>query len=279
MKINGLGRIAVGLLAIVFVGNVFSMVMTPKEREKAKVAAQKMMKEIQQQQQTKLEEERKKQFQPGKYFVYEKDTSKGVLIDQKLLEENSEMVKSMVTDFGSKPQEIFLPFPIEIIRAAFASSNRKTLTLNQLVGALNCFDYLLMDNNSDLIDAVVDRINDIGDKIVSANVVPDYAPVFPDYIILGQIQNPSVMKIIINKVLSTPGNFCERFVNYYNRWNGYYGRGPWDQGISVHWAFGNMTSILAILDKVKNFISDVAKHLERVHLEEEENKKWFWQRK
>jgi hypothetical protein len=62
--------------AIIFVGNVFSMRMTPQEMERAKIATRKMMKEIQEQQQPQLQQEREKQYQSGKILFMKKGQAK-----------------------------------------------------------------------------------------------------------------------------------------------------------------------------------------------------------
>src|SRR5579862_2395125 len=133
--------------AIIFVGNVFSMRMTPQEMERAKIATRKMMKEIQEQQQPQLQQEREKQYQSGKYFVYEKGTSKGILVDQAWLEKNSEMVKGLVESSGSRPQEIDLPFPIDDIKLVFLVMSKKVnlekLSVEQLNNVIKIEKYLL----------------------------------------------------------------------------------------------------------------------------------------
>jgi hypothetical protein len=251
LKNNGLMHLC-AFLVMIFVGNVFSMVIRPKDRERAKVAAQKMMTQIkEQQQQIKLQQEREKQYQSDKYFVFEKDTSKGILVDQNFLDNNSEMVKNMIQDVGSKPKEIVLPFPIEIIKIAFTSSNPRRLTLNQLVDVFNCFDYLLMNNNSDLINEIVARINYIGYQIMDEKNIPDYT-------VFGKIQDPSVVKIILDKVFSIQNKFYNDFVRFYKSWYGYglYGEGT--AQIEVQSQFGRMTSISAMLDKIEKFFSSIA---------------------
>ncbi len=149
MKNNGL-RGLVALLAVIFVGNLFSMKMTERGKEHGKVYAQKVMvqRKQQEQQQKELKQEREKQFQTGKYFVYEQGTSKGILVDQKLLDENSDMVKSMVEDFGGKLQEISFPFPIDDIKLFFLAMNKKVnlekLSLQQLSNLMKVEEYLLL---------------------------------------------------------------------------------------------------------------------------------------
>jgi hypothetical protein len=238
----------VGLLAVIFVGNLCA---DPQQ-------------------------ERAKQYQPGKYFVYEQGTSEGVLVDQALLDTNSEMIKGRIR-FQGRPQEIPLPFSLDDIKLTFNVLNKKInaekLSFDQLSSVIKGYDYLGVDVfNDNLINAIVARVNDIGDKIMKnvldldvGNTVMIVTDVIPDYTVFGMISDSNVVKKIVDKVLLTPNNFCQKFTNFIYRSD------------NVQRIFQNdRRSIVAVLDKVKKTVAhwnkDAASFLA------EERSKWFWQR-
>src|SRR6266403_2072203 len=99
LKNNGLISIVAFLVAI-FMVNSFAMRMTEMGKKAAKKYAMKMQPQWQAQQ---LQKEREKQYQPGKYFIYEQGTSNGILVDVAMVKENCKSIKLMVEDLGTEP--------------------------------------------------------------------------------------------------------------------------------------------------------------------------------
>jgi hypothetical protein len=122
LKNNGLGRLVrpvlrslgvVGLFAIVFVGNLFSMRMTPQQMQRAKLSTKKIMMQTRQQQQIKLQQAINKKvaaLEPGECFVYAQGTSDGVVVSWEFLQ-NSNLIKIMVEDLGNQQEKIAIPLP------------------------------------------------------------------------------------------------------------------------------------------------------------------------
>ena len=228
----------------------------------------------------------------GDYFVYAKETGDGIVVKRNLLEK-SLVFRSMFEDMGGTWQlgnaTISLPFSVRTIQEFVLSilpfspntikDTLKKISLDKLVDQFNLVDYLDIPEIASLCsDEVVARINDIGDKIIKKEATPDYT-------VLGNIKDPEAVKTIINKVISTPHNFCQRFTDLENarygrsddgnqsdRWN-------YNPEQSVNEMFQNLTSINGILDRVKNELA----HWDKISAnyrkkEEEDKKKWFWQR-
>ena len=298
----------VAVLAMIFVGNAFSMRMSPQQSQRARAALTKQTASKQGVQapvgvqSTKTDAEKiqelkeafmsddevavsqkTKSLKSGEYFVHAKGTSDGVVVKRDVLEQ-SPTLKGMLEGitWSQDSASIPLPFSADDIKLVFQVMNKKVnavkLSLDQLGAVISCYDYLLMDMNStDLINAVVARINDIGDKIMKREVTPDYT-------VFGHITDPNVVKIIIDKVLSTPKNFCKKFTDEENY---RYGRSddgnPSDQWNynpeqDVNQVFRGLTSINAILNKVKDALARWDKISAKYRKEEEDKKKWFWQR-
>ena len=158
LKNIGLVRLIV-LFVMTFIINIFSMKVS--ERAKNIVFKKRVM---QKQKEDRLQRERDKKHELGKYFIYEKGTSNGILVDAANAEFFSETIKNMVEGVGGKPSEISLPFPANNIKLSFDFLNnvkrdlsleqlikgtndflnnpKRILSLKQLIGVANLFNYL-----------------------------------------------------------------------------------------------------------------------------------------
>jgi hypothetical protein len=258
------------------------------------------MQEVQQQeQQKKLQLEREEQYKPGNIFVYQEGTRKGILVPYAQLKD-SVRVKEWSTESQKwiyhLRKEISLPYSIDVIEVVFGVSDLKNLTWDQLVKVIKCVDSLSIQPYPEdkllltqlFIDSAVYWINDIGDKIMNSQATPDY-------IVFDQIRNPFVVQTIINKVLSTPNNFCQKFTDRHNRKLGR-GEGYANAAASVNEVFRDwlprigFTSAPELISVMLAAVQDVTsgwniddengrKEQKRIREQEEEAKKWFWQRK
>ena len=284
VKNNHIMRL-IGLFIMFSVGNLFSMRMTSKGMAQT-FAAKKMMLELQSKQQPISE----RQYEQGKFFVYEEGTSKGISVPYAQLKDST-LIKKWDIDLRRwiyRPvKEISLPYPIDIIKVVFGVSELKKLTWDQLVKIIQCVDSISIQPYPEdkllltplFIDSAVYWVNDIGDKIITRQAIPDY-------IVFEQIRNPLVQQTIVDKVLSTPNNFCQKFTDRYNRKLGRNNSVDEVFGGLLHAVGFNAKSINVMLNDVKYWISGWdeeeelgSKERERIREQEEEAKKWFWQRK
>src|SRR5258706_1143135 len=157
------------LFTITFAINTFSMRMSETGKTLAKSSLMKMQQKKQLTQQ--LHQEREKQYQEGKIFIYENDTSKGILVDKDFLKQNCKSIAFLLEDLGEfarEQKEIPLSYPFETIQLAFGILHNNidinTLSLEQLLNATDLLNFLdvppiILKNVITNITAHVDKNN------------------------------------------------------------------------------------------------------------------------
>lgn len=183
LKNNGLGLLLASF-AMIFVGNVFSMRMTPQGREKAKAAAQGIMAEMKKQQ-SYIIKQKAATLQPKEYFVYAKGTADGVIVTRDVLEK-SLVLKGMLegTTWQQDHATIPLPFSADVIKDVFISLDTskslyefkvflKQLSLDRLIKLCNAMDYLDIPQFASLY------VNELFDRTVT--ILNEYEKIFDDY--------------------------------------------------------------------------------------------------
>jgi WD40 repeat protein len=188
----GLGRLVI-LFAMAFVINVFSM----KVSEMPKMAARIRIMQKQKQR------DREKKYETGKYFIYERNTSNGILVNAEEVKQLSSTINNIVIDSGHEPKEIMLPFPADIIKLGFDVLNNKenNSSLTQLVNVGNLFSYLEVSDNdkwNNFLGRIKKRIENQSD-IKSIN---------ESFVDLKQL-NPNIQKLLMTIPII---NFLRTFI-------------------------------------------------------------------
>jgi len=318
MKSNWVSRLAV-LLMIVFTVNIFAMRMNQQQQMAAKRAIMLTRKPQQaaqainkislaeRQRQEAIEafgdivDTQKKSDDPeGKYFIYQKGTTDGIWVDKDKIK-RSQVLQSFIEDMGDAENKFSVACPVEVLQVLFGQSELKKLSWDQLVKTIKCGDYLLVqydekDNKPSqvFVDSACAWINDIGNKLtdigmrmgMASSSIEEMEKQMPDYSVFKNIKDPVLVKAIMSKLFSSKDkdNFLDHYVYEFNDLGGYdqYDSG-WNRGITVSETFDKKDSIAGLLDVISGFVQRqkaLRQYGERKQKEqEEEAKKWFWQRK